>query len=563
MRISMSETSRGSSVVFLNAAVARDDREVPYLGREVQDLLTRASAHLQEDGLPAPLFALVVRYHIWPSAQAIAYLRKYPPHLQIHYLRSLAPYLKDDDWKDVLDLLRTVREGYWIATFLHDLATYFPDAAIEEGLVLARRVRDEKYRARAYQSLLPAWALHGHPREALEEANTLNADRYRAYVLFCLLPALPAVWLDEMLALSRTFRESHHRALILEGLAPHLSFGFEARMLAVLDDLRAPYTQVGVLCVWLPYVPDTWRIPLAARALGLINAVEEEHLRALLFARLAPHLPLELLPQALDIANRIEEPLHRFDGLLPLLAICPHHQRKSIWMQALQAAEEVVWPYHRVRAWIRLLPHLPERERRRLRRQALSDAEARLTGYERVAVLAALFPHLAPRQQRRVFALLVDTLQALRTQKAQAWTALVPALAQTGFYQEVLTLLQREREEDPLGWAVYIARAADRLPPPWLGEALIQASQLSEGEARARALAALVPWLASMPRSQVYFLWRAIAAHLGRYPQKELLQDLAALLPLFERLGGEKALADIARVIGQLLNAEPLREASD
>ncbi len=59
----------------------------------------------------------------------------------------------------------------------------------------------------------------------------------------------------------------------------------------------------------------------------------------------------------------------------------------------------------------------------------------------------------------------------------------------------------------------------------------------------------LLPRLRTLPCALLYDLWRQL-----REIRPELtLSDAAALLPLMEALGGESALAELARALGDIL----------
>ncbi|NPA91581.1 MAG: hypothetical protein GXO55_09070, partial [Chloroflexi bacterium] len=134
-------------------------------------------------------------------------------------------------------------------------------------------------------------------------------------------------------------------------------------------------------------------------------------LRAEALAALAPHLPEDLMAQALGAARMIASDRYRAEALA---ALAPHLPQ-DLMAQALVAARKIRDQDHRALALAALAPHLPQD----LMAQALDAARKIESAQYRAKALAALAPRLAELPLLELYPLWRETLPALarRTRK--------------------------------------------------------------------------------------------------------------------------------------------------
>jgi len=112
--------------------------------------------------------------------------------------------------------------------------------------------------------------------------------------------------------------------------------------------------------------------------------------RAWALAALAPHLPADLLDQALAVATAITSDPDRARALAALAPHLPADQQPAVLGQALAATTTITNDYDRAQVLVWLAPHLPAD----LLSPALAAATAITSDYYRARALAGLAPHL-------------------------------------------------------------------------------------------------------------------------------------------------------------------------
>jgi len=170
-----------------------------------------------------------------------------------------------------------------------------------------------------------------------------------------------------------------------------------------------------------------------AQGLAYARQVPNARQRAEALAGLAPHLPEDLLREALTAARAIRDEGWRaraLAGLAPRLAGLGYPQ------EALAAAREIQDEQYRAEALAGLAPHLPEELREQVLREALAAARAIEREWGWADALSALAPHLAEWPHDRLYPLWQETLPLLarRTRKdlLSDICALAPVIAKLG-----------------------------------------------------------------------------------------------------------------------------------
>ena len=277
-----------------------------------------------------------------------------------------------------------------------------------------------------------------------------------------------------------------------------------AQGLAYARQVPDPWQRAEALEKLAPHLPEN----LLDQALPAAREIGIESARAEALAALAPHLPPDLLAQALAAAGEIRDADDRTQALA---ALAPRLAEVGYPQEALAAAREIEYADDRARALAALAPHLPPEQQPKVLAEALAAARKIEDAGGRARVLTALAQHLPPE--------------------------LLP---------EALTAAKEIKDADDR--ARVLTALAERLPE-LLPEALTAARETRNADDRARALTALSPRLAELPRPDLYRPWDETLPHLARRTRPDLLTDLRALVPVIHALGGEAAIAETARAI--------------
>jgi hypothetical protein len=261
-----------------------------------------------------------------------------------------------------------------------------------------------------------------------------------------------------------------------------------------ISQMPEPQQQRQALSVLLDATTDEMYWPWSL-AIATAAAISDEYQRAWALAALAPHLPTEALPQALNAARAISDKRPRADVLT---ALAPH--------LPLQAQAEVLVEIRRA---------------------------ARAISYEGspVALLAALAPHLPTEARPEIFAEALDAARAIEDEGLRGWALrmLAPQLP-AELLPQALDVAQAITEE------TYRARAlsslADHLPAELLPQALDAARAISQEGSRVDALASLAPLLPTEAQPEILTeALEAARAINDERSRSEALTTLAKYLP--------------------------------
>lgn len=367
-----------------------------------------------------------------------------------------------------------------------------------------------------------------------------------------LIPLLPAPLLSPAAQRARQIADPSFRALALMTIAGRMP---EAEREILFEEALAAARPVLVFARQSPILVG----PVA----GLVGQIEA----------LAPVLPQELLPRAVEIAVHVVAPSTR-TTLLPALASgFPPPNRDILLEQAFNVAR--VAPAWKSNALVGIAPYLSES---RLG-EVLAAAEAMDEPWEKVPALAGLAQYLSPAQVQEA----LRHARAIQDPvwRAQALAGLAPHLPpaeQAATIEEALHDSLTVSDSQPLGEALQkvapllsgelleaalrtvvgipeeatraeaLSRLVPYLPPRLLSDALQAARRLLEGERRARTLAELARRLPEAEWLPV--LEEALQAAIRAEPAWSRASVLTGVLaPLLPPVLLPKALAT-ARTIG-------------
>ena len=187
--------------------------------------------------------------------------------------------------------------------------------------------------------------------QALDAAQAIGSEQYRAEALIGLVPHLPVGLLPQALAAAQDIEDEGNRADALTGLAPHLpelSKGQACQQaLAAAQNIRDEWHRARALIGLVPHLPELSKGQACQQALAAAQDIRDEKYRAEALIGLAPHLPVDLLPQALATAQAIGAGLARH--LQPeTLAEADDMRAGCFRAEALTALRHTWQDYHRL-----------------------------------------------------------------------------------------------------------------------------------------------------------------------------------------------------------------------
>jgi hypothetical protein len=568
------------------------------VGLEARYALLLASLNSMAGSVPPALLAALLRGGAWSAAQALAYARHTPdPEQRFHGLAALAPDLPDGDRRralgEILSAPAPEDEGGRDRALAALAVRLAERGHADEALEAAAAVGDARARAEALADLVGRAAAPGFPAQALATAQEIDDDADRDLALGALAARLAEGGRTaEALAAAAGIRDGAGRAEALARLAGRLEGPPRAQALAdALDAAR------GVADDWargeaLAALAGQLEGPQLADAVDSAHAIGQPEARCRALAALAGRLegaPREAaLAAALAAARTLDDPYawgEELASLAPRLEGAP-------LLTALEAARALADRYAQDRALAALAARLGELGRPgealavvrtitdqgrsaevlvalagRLEGPLLGSAVQEVSrigeGRARAAALTALAPHLAGPQQVRLFAEALAAVRVIRgaQDQALALVALVPNLPGPllGSAREVARSLKRAGDGALAALALRLARA--RRP----AEAVEAACALSDGEARAAALAGIINRLQEPALDEALERLRtlkdpercaealgAVAGQLDRVRRKQVLTEaLAALRTLGDRWARAEALSTLARRLAE------------
>ncbi|WP_157910431.1 NB-ARC domain-containing protein [Pseudofrankia sp. BMG5.36] len=381
---------------------------------------------------------------------------------------------------------------------LEALAPHLPSVLLAEALTIVRAIDDPTRRIENLARLAPYMADErgSSITQALAEGMTIDHPGGRARVFLALAPHVTdgkqrGVVLGQALTAIADVGSSHLRAMLLADLAPYLPDSLLAQANAVADALDGRLDLMLAHAALAARRPDRQRGPAMADALTAAAALERWFDRDEVLRVLIPHLPDDLLDQALVVATTVDSPRSRVLALVKLA----QHLDDNLLAQMLTTATAIDDPGDKATALAELAPCIADDERALVLDQALAAALAVHHPRDRAAALAALAPHLP---ERRLAPHLTEALTAVATldnSDGQAWafSVLIPHLVEEQRGPVITAALSAVATSDHF-WlqADVLRRLALYLPDSLLGQALSVAVGIDDPGCAAVALAGLV-----------------------------------------------------------------------
>jgi hypothetical protein len=393
----LAEPARSRALELVGGIRDRDDRvgalarlapELPHadltkalgLAREIQDQDARTlTLAALAPGLAEPLLAEALAaaetLGEYPRARAIALLAphlpgplldraldltqsiEYPTALAEVVLPALAPRFPEPTrtaiLRRALDVVAAMHDGERSAWALEQLRDLLPDELLPDALEIASGVVDrvsDEFRSDALAHNLAALAPRlAEPlrsavlREALDAARTIDDEMYRGRTLASIAAHLDEPLYQDALAIVDEMSSPYERAMAYGYLMEGASDDWRSKIVAAISELLPQFgatdfqdvqdQQEMVLARIVPWAMD----PPAGLDFVVTHFQHEPRIRTALVA-LAPRLPADLLPRALDFARSIDDPGYRATALLALSEPAPEPLKLTVRAEALAAS---------------------------------------------------------------------------------------------------------------------------------------------------------------------------------------------------------------------------------
>ncbi len=447
-------------------------------------------------------------------------------------LAALAPHLPPELLPEALQAVRSIESDYARAKALVALAPHLPEEqrgqALQQALQVARDIGEPNARFKTMAAIVPRLAETGFSEQAIQVAQRIEHERYRS---------------KAMGALALTLAEA----------------GFYSLSLQVIQNIERGDEYINAITALLSYLPLKKRHQILSEFLQTVHDTGDVYWYAQTLAVLAPYLKAkqraQVLHEALQNIRNLESDYARVEVLSALALHLSKDQRSQAFREAFQTALNIEDNSSRAWALMLLIPHLHEALRGQALNEALQAARSIEDAEERAKALMALAPHLPATLRSHTIEAVLEAAHSIENALYYPWVLviLVPNITKAGFPHMALQAIQSIKWNGP-AYAQALSDLAPHLSSHLLPHALRAALGISEKEMlrasprdRARALAALAPRLAEMPRERLYPLWRETLPLLAARTRKDLLADLRALAPVVQALGGAEAVAETFR----------------
>ncbi|MEO0407917.1 MAG: hypothetical protein AAF289_11250 [Cyanobacteria bacterium P01_A01_bin.135] len=472
----------------------------PYLSAPLLSQALAITGQIQDEAAQAEAFCAIAADLPELLPEALDRLQQVEECDRCQYLGAIAPHLPAELWPKAFEIAESFQiEAYYIAT-LEAIAPHLPPELLPQALDISRQLSPE-----CYDSALCTVAAY-LPDSLLvhefEGACQLDDEYARAAVLGAMAAYLP----DSLLA--EAF-ERIRQALILTG-----------------GDTKA-------LCAIAARRPALWPAALESVSQHLYISC-----RALV--EIVDQLPSEHLPQALELAQQIEDRESRTLAIAAVAARLPH-----LWPDIFERIQHIEDEFCRTEILAEIIPRLPPEHLS----QALELVQ-QLQPKHRATSLKALAPRLPAALLPQFLDLIpqVDDEYNQAEALGAAASNLPPELLSRllGLAQDIQSEAHRARA---------LGAIAAHQPPEQLPQVLAVLSTLEDSYYRAVAWAGMLPQMEGLSPSFTQF--NEVLDALTHLSRGQLLWAMPYLRPTITRLGGEPAVTGSLRATREVCQQWP------
>ncbi len=321
------------------------------LALQIRYSLTISSVRSLVQNLASNLIRELVVEGIWRAEQALAYARQVAdPYRRLSMLSLIIPLLSEplriSVLKEALKDVDSVQGLYYRADALTELAPHLPPDLLEEAYQYSHTETLESSLDDALTGLAPYLPEALLP-VVLKEVETMSSEDSRIRVWIALAPRLQSSVRDTVLhnvcAAIPKITKAYSRTLYLVKVAPLVSKPSESRSLFIkaMAELRS--------------LPRN----LSGHPVRIIQ-------------EMLPHLPDDLIPEALEMARNLYLPNNRVEALISMLPRLSQKFAKEVFRDALEEVRKREHSYDRAKLLINLAETAPEA----LKDELLQEAKA-------------------------------------------------------------------------------------------------------------------------------------------------------------------------------------------
>lgn len=438
------------------------------------------------------------------------------PRRRAEFIEALAAWLEGNEFIAAIDIARGLAEDrdWERVTILRSLAPYMQDDQLGDALAVGLLIKPETARGSVLLALAPR--LRGSQIDAaFAAAWDITDDALRADILGALAPHLQA---DQLLVVFSWAKEQINVGLaadIVEALYPYLSEEQQHEVFAIALRFENERDRVRLIEALAPYLQGEHH----ANGLHLAFAFHDEDYQAFAFKALAGRLQHQ---QCVKILNRACQYTSENAYWIVLESIAPYLESDQI-EPALSTSRRLGDNEVRANCLLALAVVSIGTMRDALLSEVFSAAYAILASHTRTEILARLAHHMSDEQ-------LAEKIHTARTiyddqPQIKLLTSLIEYLPdQTR--AEVLAYIQRRGGQvEPIAATEGVAVT---IQGGQLQEVLARASRLEDEWARARILRLLVTQLQPRDLQHIFSIAQAIKQEQARIP---VLAAIAQALP--------------------------------
>jgi hypothetical protein len=412
---------------------------------------------------------------------------------------AIVPHLPENLLGEALKIVGEIKDELKRKEALIAIVPILPENLLKEAHKVARKIEDEIYRDKALESIASTL---DDPHLALEIVHEIRNEGVKYSALTAIIPNLPENLLGKALKVVRHMEFAWFKRELLIAIAPLLPENLIVKALTVACGGSRDRDRNEALIAIAPCIPEnllgqalkvvreigvgdnrdealesiasTLNSPHVA--LEIAHEIQDDHAKSRALAAIAPHLPENLLGEALKVVREIGVGDNRDEALESIASTLnsPH--------VALEIAHEIRNDSIKSRALAAIAPHLPEN----LLGEALKVVREIGVGDNRDEALESIAstlnnPHVA-----------LEIAHEIRNDsiKSRALDAIVPHLPEN-LLGEALKVVHEIGVGDIRDYA--LGTIASKLDNPQA--ALEIAHEIQNDDAKSRALAAIAPHL--------------------------------------------------------------------
>jgi hypothetical protein len=422
--------------------------------------------------------------------------------MRARVLVALAPHLTLDLQGEALAAVHTLSNERERAMLLAELAPTLPQDMLVASLAVAHSMQAQDARVHALTVLahhVPDNARDQTILDALAAASNLPQPFERVTALVALIEILPEPLKEQTYAnaleSARLMSNDNARARAIGLIGIHLPPRLMHRALEIARGIENNDQRLSALMNLAPYLVDVdMRKRVVGELLKITRDIPFEYKQARTVADLAPQLPPDLIPEALNIARSIEEPFDRASAYLALVKRFSGDAQREIIAECWRLIKGIDNGYDAASALSNLAPLLPPSAAHDLAQTAGMVIGSIMDDYDQASAITILAPLLA---------------------NPAANPTPVPPTRDVALEMGL--------------------RAALSVRQPSL-----RAEILAEGAEL---------WADVTDDERCFQLWREVLLRLAHLPLAEALLCLSALQPVIRKMGGSTALNSIAQML--------------